>query len=129
MRPNPRTCGAAPISTSAPPAIQHDHYYTYAELTTVVRELAAAYPELCELGSLGKSREGREIWLLTLCDKATGAAETKPAYLAYGNIHASEPTGVQCALHNAAAILAEVIRAVQYSLESGSVQSGVVSKG
>src|ERR1700737_4762629 len=42
-----------------------DHYYGYDELTTILHNMAAAHPELMRLESIGKSHEGREIWLAT----------------------------------------------------------------
>lgn len=106
------TAGAAPapsagaaIAAGAPPPprvhVQEEHYYTYAELTAVCEEVAATYPHLCSLSSIGRSREGRELWLLTLTDRSTGPAQDKPAYCIYGNIHASEPTGAHAAVYNA----------------------------
>ncbi len=67
--------------------------------------VASAYPEMCEISSIGSSREGREVWLLTLTDSSTGPADSKPGYFIYGNIHASEPTGAHCAVYNALNLL------------------------
>jgi hypothetical protein len=94
---------AAAAAAEAPPRVrvQEEHYYTYAELKAVCEEVAAAYPTLCSLSSIGRSREGRELWLLTLTDLSTGPADAKPAYCIYGNIHASEPTGAHAAVYNA----------------------------
>ena len=105
--PAPAATSAAPAAAAAPPALQSERYFTYDALTAMCEGVAAAYPTLCELGSIGGSREGRELWLLTLTDPATGPADTKPAYFIYGNIHASEPTGAHCAAYNALHLLAE----------------------
>ena len=101
----PTSTAAAGAATESPPALQEDHYFTYDELTEMCQGIASAYPTMCELGSIGTSREGRELWLLTLTDTSTGAAEDKPAYFIYGNIHASEPTGAHCAVYNALHLL------------------------
>ena len=42
--------------------------------------------------SIGKSHEGRDIWVATVTNIATGAAADKPAFWADGNIHAAELT-------------------------------------
>ena len=68
-------------------------YYTYDVLTKILYDLVEAYPHLATLESIGKSYEGRELWLVTLTNKATGAALEKPAYWIDGNTHASEVTG------------------------------------
>jgi len=73
--------------------IKFDKYYLYDELTAYLKEFTAAYPQFVELSSIGKSFEGREIWVVTLTSSATGAAEEKPAMYVDGNIHAGEVTG------------------------------------
>ena len=87
------------------PLLQFDHFIAYDELTGHVRALAAARPDLCQLGSLGRSRQGREIHLLTITDFASGAPEDRPAYLVHGNIHAGEVAGTHTALYTARQLL------------------------
>jgi murein tripeptide amidase MpaA len=72
------------------PEIAFDRYYRYDDLTRLLHAYAAEFPQLVQVQSLGKSYEGREIWLATLTNTATGAAEDKPALWVDGNIHASE---------------------------------------
>lgn len=67
-----------------------DHYYRYDELTSVLQNYAQKFPNLVKLESIGKSYEGRDIWLVTLTNQTTGAAEDKPALWVDGNIHATE---------------------------------------
>ncbi len=75
-----------------------DHVCRYDELTDVLRRLAADHPELLSLESIGRSHEGRDIWLVTATDAATGAHDTKPAMWVDGNIHATELTASVAAL-------------------------------
>src|SRR4029453_8634093 len=42
------------------------------------------------LESIGKSFEGRDVWLATVTNLATGPAREKPALWIDGNIHATE---------------------------------------
>lgn len=65
-------------------------YPRYDELTRVLKEYAAAYPNLFVLESIGKSYEGRDVWLVTVTNNATGPALEKPALWIDGNIHATE---------------------------------------
>lgn len=88
------------------PKLSFDHFFTYAELTEYVTALAASRPQMVRLSSLGASREGREIHLLTITDPATGSAEDKPAYLIHANIHATELAGTHAALYTARELLA-----------------------
>jgi murein tripeptide amidase MpaA len=72
------------------PRVEFDRYYRYDELTSLLRSFASEHPGLVQLESIGKSYEGRDIWLLTVTDSSTGPASEKPAFWADGNIHASE---------------------------------------
>lgn len=92
---------------SSPPRLQFDHFHTYEEIEGVVRGLAAAFLDLCRAGTIGRSREGREIQLLTITDFATGEPDTKPGYLTHGGIHAHEPAPAHGPPHIAERILDE----------------------
>jgi len=75
-----------------------------------LKKLVAARPALAALHSLGKSRERREVYCLTVTDPKTGAPEDKPAYLIHGNIHAMELSGTHAALFSARQLLADYPR-------------------
>ena len=75
-------------------------YLNYKELTELLKEFVVEYPGYCSMESIGKTREDRDIWLLTLTDSTTGDASSKPAYWVSGNIHASELSGCQAAVHS-----------------------------
>ena len=79
--------------------IGFDKYLTYGELTEYLRKSVEAYPDLASLESAGKSYEGRDIWAVTLTNRATGEPEKKPAIYVDGNIHAGEVTGCMVALY------------------------------
>ena len=72
------------------PAIAFDRFYRYAELTTILKALANEHPHLVAIESIGKSHEGRDIWVLTVTNAATGPAAEKPAFWVDGNIHSTE---------------------------------------
>ncbi|MFP5325856.1 MAG: M14 family zinc carboxypeptidase [Acidimicrobiia bacterium] len=84
-----------------------DRFVKFPELTQIVQGLAAAYPSLLELSSIGQSQEGREIWLCTLTNTATGPAQEKPAIWIDANIHATELTGSVAALNLIARLVRE----------------------
>jgi len=81
------------------PDLRFDHLYRYEELTAALRALAAERPDLMSLESVGTSHEGRDIWLATLTNTATGPHHEKPAVWLDANIHATEITGSTAALH------------------------------
>ncbi len=74
------------------------HYHTYDEVIGFLRKWADAYPDLVDLYSVGKSFEGRDIWQITITNKATGKDTDKPAMFIEGNRHSGEVTAAECAL-------------------------------
>ena len=89
------------------PRLPFEHFFTYDEITDFAAKLAASRPGLATFESLGASREGRSIPLLTITDSSTGPAAGKPAYLIHGNIHAVELSGTHAALFTARQLLAD----------------------
>jgi murein tripeptide amidase MpaA len=81
------------------PSPRFDQFLRHADLTRLLRDYADALPGLVDLASIGKSHEGRDIWLATLTNKSTGAAEDKPALWIDGNIHAAELTASTACLY------------------------------
>ena len=41
-----------------------DHYYLYGEVASALESFVQDHPALCSLGSIGKTREGRDILCL-----------------------------------------------------------------
>jgi murein tripeptide amidase MpaA len=79
--------------------LTYDTYLRYEELTRTLRALADEHPRLCRVESIGKSYEGREIWLMELTNLKAGPAAEKPAFWVDGNTHAGEVTGSMAALY------------------------------
>src|SRR5262245_18137080 len=79
--------------------LQFDHLYRYDELTAALQKLAAARPDLINVESIGRSHEGRDIWLATVTNSATGPHHEKPGIWVGANIHSVEHTGALAALH------------------------------
>ena len=78
-----------------------DTYYDHAGIGEIARRLAEAHPNRVKVGSIGKSVQGKELWLLTVTDFRTGDADRKPAYYIDGNIHSNEIQGSEFALYTA----------------------------
>lgn len=72
------------------PDIRFDTFYRYDDLTRILKAYADEYPQLVQVTSIGKSYEGRDIWLATVTNVATSPADEKPAFWVDGNIHATE---------------------------------------
>lgn len=79
--------------------IEFNRYYRYNEFSDVLQQFVAAYPTLLSIESIGKSHEGRDIWVISVSNSATGAASDKPAYWVDANIHSSELAGGVAALY------------------------------
>lgn len=81
------------------PELRFDQLYRYNDLTAVLEALATEHPKLMTIESIGKSLEGRPIWLCTVTNEATGPHSEKPALFIEANIHAAEVTSSTAALH------------------------------
>jgi hypothetical protein len=77
-------------------------FLTYDELTRQVRAWAEAFPRLCRTTSIGRTPEGREMWLLTVGPDPDRA---RPSAWVDGNMHASELAGSSVALSIAEDVL------------------------
>jgi hypothetical protein len=89
--------------TPANPKVQlsWNKYYTNAGVTDICKKLAIAYPDLVTLESMGKSYQGREMFVMTISDKKSQNPSNKPGYWIDGNIHSSEMQGTEMALYTA----------------------------
>ncbi|MBK7062953.1 MAG: carboxypeptidase [Rubrivivax sp.] len=85
--------------TAPIPVPRFNQFYRHAELTRLLQDYAAALPGLMTLSSLGKSHEGRDIWLMTVTNSVTGVHDEKPALWIDGNIHAAELTASTACLY------------------------------
>ncbi len=72
-----------------------ERYLPYADLEAQLRAWADAYPDLVRLTTLGKTAEGRDLWLLTLGIEPDRA---RPSVLVDANMHATELCGSSVAL-------------------------------
>jgi hypothetical protein len=75
-----------------------DCYRSFTEVERFLRDAAAAHPELATLESIGKSFQGRDLWVLTITDRSAGAPEDKPAIWVDGGIDADEVIAIEAAL-------------------------------
>lgn len=81
--------------------VSWNRYYNHAGITDICKKLSASYPDLVKLSSIGKSFQGREMWVLTVTDFTKGKPEEKPGFYIDGNIHSNEIQGTEMALYTA----------------------------
>lgn len=80
--------------------VSWNRFYDYNEMTQIIHDLVESYPELLTLESLGKSEQGREMWLVTLNNPDTGEAAEKPAMYIDGNVHGNEIQAAETVLYS-----------------------------
>ncbi len=72
------------------PDVRFDKFYRYEDLTRILYAYAEEFPGLVRIESIGKSYEGRDIWLMIVTVNTTGTDTEKPALWVDGSIHATE---------------------------------------
>lgn len=79
--------------------ISWKRYYSYAEWTGIMHDIQKKYPNLADIESIGKSRMGREQYLITITNKSSGSHTEKPAMWVDGAVHGNEVNGITCSLY------------------------------
>lgn len=94
---------AAPAA--AQPHVESKHeiawnrYYTVAEIESHLRALERAYPDIVKLRSIGKSGEGRDLWVAVVTAPGDDH-RAKPAMWIDGSIHANEIQASEVCLYS-----------------------------
>ena len=52
--------------------LKFPHYHTFDEMTAYLKGVQQDHPKLASLSSMGKSHEGRDLWVMTLTNTETG---------------------------------------------------------
>jgi hypothetical protein len=79
--------------------LSFDRYHGYAEIKALLDRLAAVYPRLARVYSIGRDYRGFAVWAIEITNRATGAGDEKPGFYADGNIDADEPSSTEVILH------------------------------
>jgi len=67
-------------------------YPTYQEITNSLKAIVAKYPKIAKLISVGKSVEGRELWMVKISDNVN-VDEVEPEFKYISSMHGDEITG------------------------------------
>jgi hypothetical protein len=67
-------------------------YPTYQELTNELKQIVAQYPKIAKIFSIGKSVEGRELWMVKISDNVE-LDEVEPEFKYISSMHGDEITG------------------------------------
>ncbi len=89
---------AAPVAAAEPdwPA-SNSGYHNWPEMVGEIQQAAADYPEIVRVFSIGKSYQGRDIWMAKISDNVT-EDEDEPEVLIDALHHAREHMGTEQAL-------------------------------
>lgn len=70
-------------------------YHNYDDMTKFMKNISASYPDLVRLYSIGKSVEGRQLWVAMISNLKPGneGKLLKPHVKFVANMHGNEPTG------------------------------------
>ncbi|XP_043974621.1 carboxypeptidase D [Gambusia affinis] len=83
-------------STGASETIEtYNQYYNYVDLTTRLQALAQNYPHIANLSSIGRSVEGRELWVMRITVEPNKDTPGKPKFKYVGNMHGDETVSRQ----------------------------------
>jgi carboxypeptidase T len=80
---------AAPAARAADFPSYDSRYHTYAEMVAEIMAAQAAHPDIVKISSIGKSYQGRTIWLAKVSDNVA-VDEAEPEVLFDGLHHARE---------------------------------------
>ncbi|MCS5615427.1 MAG: M14 family metallopeptidase, partial [Candidatus Marinimicrobia bacterium] len=75
-----------------------DCYRSFDEVVQFLQDAAKQYPGLAKLESIGKSFEGRDLWVITITDYKTGAPDDKPGIWVDGGVDSDEVIATEVAL-------------------------------
>jgi carboxypeptidase D len=67
-------------------------YHTYTTLTSELQAIAAAYPNIVRLFSLGQSVQGRQLWMVLITD-SPDTQEDEPEFAYISSMHGDEVVG------------------------------------
>lgn len=78
-------------------SLEQYQYHTYEELTNELHSLQVNHSEIMALSSIGKTYEGRDLWMVKLSDNVN-QEETEPGVLFMGAHHGNEWPGIEICL-------------------------------
>jgi carboxypeptidase T len=68
-------------------------YWSFQQMDSIMNVMVATYPSICQKTSIGKTAEGRDIWLMKVSDNVASDEPNEPEVLFMGLQHAREAIG------------------------------------
>ncbi|XP_076332495.1 carboxypeptidase D-like isoform X1 [Tachypleus tridentatus] len=86
--------------------IQVDYrYHRYNDMTTLLMKMTQIFPKMAKLYSIGRSIEGRELWVILLSSTPNERPLLKPNVKYIANMHGDESVGRELLIHLAGYLL------------------------
>jgi len=79
-----------PVSVVEPSQFAH---HNYEQLTAFLKRYSRLYPDITRLYSVGKSVQGRELWVMEISDKPGQHELGEPEFKYVSNMHGNEVVG------------------------------------
>jgi hypothetical protein len=80
-------------------AADFTRYHTYQELSAALNAAVNAHPDLAKLVSIGKTREGRDIWAVEIAKQGGPPVDSRPALLIAANVEGDHVIGSELAFY------------------------------
>ncbi|KAI0220734.1 Carboxypeptidase M [Lamellibrachia satsuma] len=74
-------------------------YHNYTLLTQYLKEVNQSYPNITCLYSIGKSVQGRELWVIAIGETPCAHVNLRPEVKYVGNMHGDESVGREILIH------------------------------
>ena len=87
----------APVAAATDFPVGYRAHHTFAELRSELRSIAASHPDIARLTPLGRSHEGRKLFVLKISDNVA-LDESEPEAYVDGGIHGQEHLSTEQAL-------------------------------
>lgn len=68
-------------------------YHNYTAMTAFLQGIAASYPNITKLFSIGNSVQGRELWVMEISDFPGSNEPGEPEFKYIANMHGDEVVG------------------------------------
>jgi hypothetical protein len=75
-----------------------DGYHTYDQMTAALQSVVRAHSDIASMLSLGKTLEGRDIWLVEIANRVGTPVDQRPALLIAANLEGDHLVGSELAL-------------------------------
>ncbi|KAI7800654.1 carboxypeptidase D [Triplophysa rosa] len=77
----------------------YNKYYNYDEFTDLLKSLSQKYSNIANLTSIGRSVEGRELWVMRITRDPNADVPGKPKFKYVGNMHGDETVSRQVLIY------------------------------